>query len=690
MTHPGVLVAAFVAVGAVGWCAYEPIDGGGELDPLVVSLMRVEDLRPATDELAPLIGALTHEDPRVVRVAVRGLGRLERVSLLEVLAPLTGHLAPEVRSEAVNAVAQAVSSAASEPARGILLRRATLERDGDVRAALARSLGRLQPTEGEDLQERIDVILALGSEAGPDAALGAVLRLYHLARHSGSALAANGEARAWLADVLTREAGFPEEHSSAARIRRVAALGLASAGGTPASAVAEGLSDVDGEVRRLSLAMVGADEGSSRIEQAMTDPYSGIRVQALRMARRLGGPAFACDLAAEALDDPIPQVRLAALDALAQPCPPGSAAMGALTGIAGELPEVGEWHEPARALAALARVASGRAAPLVAAFAEHADPFVRVYAARAAGLTQQPAVLEQLARDPVANVRTAAITGLADLRGHASDDVLLAQLDLDDPQLLLTAAARLEGSPDGDRVLEATLAAFERTSALERETDYDARIALLERVAEFGGPGTVERLRPFLEDYDRRIATRVAELMSDWGDRVFTAPPRGLPPRNFPTVEELRRMRELSVVLTMTAGEVEILLLPDLAPANSHRFASLVASGYFDGLTFHRVVPNFVVQGGSPGANEYFGDGPYTRDELGLEGHWRGAVGVSTRGRDTGDGQVFINLVDNVRLDHSYTIFGVVVRGMDVVDRLLEGDPIHRATVVNRQVAQQG
>ena len=65
-------------------------------------------------------------------------------------------------------------------------------------------------------------------------------------------------------------------------------------------------------------------------------------------------------------------------------------------------------------------------------------------------------------------------------------------------------------------------------------------------------------------------------------------------------------------------------------------------------------------------------------------------MGVSTRGRDTGDGQVFINLVDNVRLDHSYTIFGVVVRGMDVVDRLLEGDPIHRATVVNRQVAQQG
>jgi cyclophilin family peptidyl-prolyl cis-trans isomerase len=54
---------------------------------------------------------------------------------------------------------------------------------------------------------------------------------------------------------------------------------------------------------------------------------------------------------------------------------------------------------------------------------------------------------------------------------------------------------------------------------------------------------------------------------------------------------------------------------------------------------------------------------------------------VSTRGRDTGDGQLFINLVDNVRLDHDYTVFGVVTEGMDVVDRVLEGAVIERAEV---------
>ena len=70
------------------------------------------------------------------------------------------------------------------------------------------------------------------------------------------------------------------------------------------------------------------------------------------------------------------------------------------------------------------------------------------------------------------------------------------------------------------------------------------------------------------------------------------------------------------------------------------------------------------------------------RDELGLVPHWRVTVATSTRGRDTGDGQIFINLVDNLRLNHDYTVFGEVVSGMDITDQVAEGDVIVRATVV--------
>jgi cyclophilin family peptidyl-prolyl cis-trans isomerase len=68
------------------------------------------------------------------------------------------------------------------------------------------------------------------------------------------------------------------------------------------------------------------------------------------------------------------------------------------------------------------------------------------------------------------------------------------------------------------------------------------------------------------------------------------------------------------------------------------------------------------------------------RDEVGI--HRRGTVGISTRGRDTGDAQLFVNLVDSPRLDHQYTVFGAVVSGMDVVDGVLEGDVIERVEVV--------
>jgi cyclophilin family peptidyl-prolyl cis-trans isomerase len=135
--------------------------------------------------------------------------------------------------------------------------------------------------------------------------------------------------------------------------------------------------------------------------------------------------------------------------------------------------------------------------------------------------------------------------------------------------------------------------------------------------------------------------------------------------------------------VTMRGGRsFELALLVDEAPASVFRFASLGRAGYYDGLTFHRILPNFIIQGGSPGANEYAGDGRFTRDEITARTHARGTVGVSTRGRDTGDAQIFVNLLDNPRLDREYTVFAEVSSGMDVVDAVLEGDVIERVEIL--------
>ena len=124
-------------------------------------------------------------------------------------------------------------------------------------------------------------------------------------------------------------------------------------------------------------------------------------------------------------------------------------------------------------------------------------------------------------------------------------------------------------------------------------------------------------------------------------------------------------------------GWFVVKLRGDVAPIMAARILELARTGYYDGLTWHRVEHDFVIQGGSPGANEYVSSvRDYLRDELGTVPHVRGTVGMSTRGHDTGDAQWFVNLKDNLRLNRDYTIFGEVIDGIDVVDGILEGDVI--------------
>jgi cyclophilin family peptidyl-prolyl cis-trans isomerase len=129
-------------------------------------------------------------------------------------------------------------------------------------------------------------------------------------------------------------------------------------------------------------------------------------------------------------------------------------------------------------------------------------------------------------------------------------------------------------------------------------------------------------------------------------------------------------------------GAFVVRLRGDVAPMMAGRILELVKRRYYDGLTWHRVEHDFVIQGGSPGANEYVGLDAFLRDELGTLPHPRGTVGMSTRGHDTGDAQWFVNLRDNPRLMRDYTVWAEVIEGMDVVDGILEGDRIARIEVV--------
>jgi cyclophilin family peptidyl-prolyl cis-trans isomerase/HEAT repeat protein len=389
-----------------------------------------------------------------------------------------------------------------------------------------------------------------------------------------------------------------------------------------------------------------------------------------------------------ATDDPDTAVRLVALDGLDRPCPDPGSQTRLLASVAASLPSApsGAWHEAVHALASLAAVAPRRAEPLLGRFAGYPDPFVRTWAARVAPAVDDGALLRDLTRDVDANVRAAALAGLGGMAGPAADSLLITALARDDaPQVILAVAPRLHAVTDPRRREGALAAALETLHRLSRkgaETSRDPRLALLEVVEALGDTTTVDAVEPYLRDFDPAVARRAAAALERWTGKRYLAAPRSAPRLPLPSAGQLRAMERATLVLHMLqGGDVEIRLWPWVAPTNAFRLYEMVRTHALDGLTFHRVVPNFVVQGGSPGANEYAGHGAFTRDEVGLPVQWRGTVGVSTRGRDTGDGQIYVNLVDNVRLDHDYTILGEVVSGMDVVDVILEGDVIRGTDV---------
>ena len=124
-------------------------------------------------------------------------------------------------------------------------------------------------------------------------------------------------------------------------------------------------------------------------------------------------------------------------------------------------------------------------------------------------------------------------------------------------------------------------------------------------------------------------------------------------------------------------GTVEIVLRPDLAPHHIERIQTLVRRGFYNGLTFHRVVPGFMAQGGDPkGTGEGGSDLPDLKAEFSSVPFLRGTVGAArTDSPDTANSQFFIMFVPNSSLDGNYTVIGRVVKGMDVVDQIAAGEP---------------
>ena len=134
---------------------------------------------------------------------------------------------------------------------------------------------------------------------------------------------------------------------------------------------------------------------------------------------------------------------------------------------------------------------------------------------------------------------------------------------------------------------------------------------------------------------------------------------------------------ENTLILETTKGTVSIAMRPDLAPGHVARIKELVRAGFYDGLTFHRVIDGFMAQTGCPHGTGTGGSGQKLKAEFSKEKHVRGTVSMArAQNPDSGDSQFFICFEESPWLNGQYTVWGKVIEGMDNVDKIKRGEPV--------------
>ena len=409
-------------------------------------------------------------------------------------------------------------------------------------------------------------------------------------------------------------------------------------------------------------------------------PDSLPRIEAIRAAGRIGFPKAGEGLMAIAFSGAAsPLIRVEALQALTL-TNVGDGREGLLDLVSDKSPAV-----RAAVFGTLAKLESEMFLTILSGL--EPDPQWSVRAALATALGTFPADmvaprLQAMLGDSDLRVVPAVLTSLTKIRAPKIEAILLEWLKHDDAVIRMAAASNLgDLKPDG-----AAAALSEAYRFGERDSTYVARAAALTALAKYGAPTAVETLNAALKDKDWAVRVRAAELLKPLDTSVDVD--NAIRPVS--TTREASAL-EISQMVSPTVsphvfvetdkGTIEVELAVLDAPVAAQNFMTLARKGFFEGLTFHRVVANFVIQAGDPRGDGEGGPGYTIRDEINQRPYLRGSLGMALDWEDTGGSQFFITHSPHPHLDTRYTVFGHVVSGMEVVDRIEPGDVIRKVRV---------
>jgi cyclophilin family peptidyl-prolyl cis-trans isomerase/HEAT repeat protein len=284
--------------------------------------------------------------------------------------------------------------------------------------------------------------------------------------------------------------------------------------------------------------------------------------------------------------------------------------------------------------------------------------------------------LVQLASNQDPRVRIAAVEALGEVDRASAVTALAQLLDSNDPFVVAASADGLSHAEHAQhRPADLSVRLSRALSSTIKEQDAGLSVPILDAIGALGAQGAallpqLEALAADPRSAIRRRAAHARETIS--GKTVPFGRASGTLPFDRPDPVHGR----VRLVLTTVRGIIEIELFGDLAPYTTGTLTSLARSGFFEGKTFHRIVSDFVAQGGCPRGDGWGSPGYTIEEELSPIPFVRGAVGIATSGRDTGGSQFFIMHTYHPHLDGAYAVVGRVVNGMDVVDALEQDDRI--------------
>jgi HEAT repeat protein/cyclophilin family peptidyl-prolyl cis-trans isomerase len=599
------------------------------------------------DGVQPLVKLLSDSDPEVRQIAAFALGLIGDGTARDPLVAALADPSPLVEGSAAEALGL-IGDAAAAPPIGALLSR--LVQSG--------ALAQTPPDEDDARRDTPASAFRLGVYA--------LVRLKAYEPLAAAVLDASGQPRVhwWpVAFALSRLEdkralnallAFTKDAHPYARAFAVKGLGaLKDPAALPAlmPLLSSGDRPVLIETIR-ALGRIGDPSGAAPLLKIITDAKSEphVRLEAVSAIGSIPAPGVV-DTLLDVIADPSPSVRAAALRSLVALDPEN------FTAVLSGLDPDPHWSVRAALATILGTLPSGAGQTRLLGMLNDSDQRV------------VPAVLKSL------------------VTMHAPDaaDVMLKHLSADDPVVRATAATAIgELKPDGG-----AQALAEAYRAGQRDSNYTARAAALAAVVTFGAAAATPVLTSALADKDWAVRVRAAQLLKQLDpasaagvDAQIRPAPTTLPDATYQAPRLTNPPVSTQAYIDTDRGTIQLELAVIDAPLTVENFVTLAQKGYFNGLSIHRVVPNFVVQDGDPRGDGEGAPGYTIRDELNERPYLRGTVGMALDPwPDTGGSQFFIALSPQPHLDAKYTVFGRVVAGMEVVDQIQPWDVIRRVRV---------